>query len=249
MLLWPEPMGTLMAQELAIAASSSPPAPALTAASIPNESAGSAPVSAAISVPQTPPADKNDLPSYSPWPRPMLEGGLSLLHGGYDPAAANVAAGLNVEAAKFLALAEVSADDAHKTTSNSGYDAYFQGRAFLRLTRDWFAGAGAQWNQLTANLYSKQAWRPAMGGGKDFLGEGLSARIQLVYVFAGDDHLNGSQGPEFSLWLPSPALRRHFFYHQAVGIYQSHQTSVPGNAGTNDRFVCLFASLNLMYRF
>ncbi|HEX8815934.1 MAG TPA: hypothetical protein VF753_10575 [Terriglobales bacterium] len=229
-----------------LTASSTSPA---NAAMSSNGVSASTPSPAVVAVPQSSPSVREDLPSYSPWPRPIFEGGLSLLHGGYDPAAANVGAGVNLEMAKFLAVAEISADDAHKTTSDSGYDAYFQARAFVRVKRDWFAGGGGQWNQLTANVYSKQAWRPAIGGGKDFFGEDLSARAQLLYVFAGDDHQNGSQGPEFSLWLPSPALHRHFFYHQTLGIYQSHQTSVPGNSGTNDHFMSLFAGFTLMYRF
>jgi hypothetical protein len=213
-----------------------------------SEAPPSAPALAASVSSASTPSHEN-VPGYSQWPRPFLEGGLSLLQGGYNPAAANAGAGFNLEAKKFLAFACVSADNAHKTTSDTGHDAYFQARVFLRFKGDWSAGAGAQWNELTANTYSKQAWRPALGGGKDFVGDDYSARAQLVYVFSGDDHLNGSHGPEFSLWLPSPALRRHFFYHQTVGIYQSHQTSVPGNSGTNDRFVSLFAGFTLMYRF
>jgi hypothetical protein len=208
-----------------------------------------APASVTIAVAQPSTTEGEDLPGYSRWPRPMIEGGLSLLHGGYDPAAANAAAGLDLEARRWVATTSVSADDAHKTTSDSGYDAYLQARAFVRMNRQWFAGGGGQWNRLSANVYSKQAWRPAFGGGRDFLGGNFSARAQVVYVLAGDDRLNGSHGPEFSLWLPSPALRRHFFYHQTLGVYEFHQTSVPGDTGTNDHFVSLFAGFTIMYRF
>lgn len=186
---------------------------------------------------------------YSLWPRPYVDGGLSLMQGGYSPAAGNLAAGLNIEAPEFIALAAASVDNGHKLDSGTGYDTYLEARAFLRLGRGWYGGGGAQWNKLTTDVYSKQAWRPAFGGGKDVFRDDFSLRAQVLYVLPGTDRLNASQGPEISVWWPSPATNRHLFYYQTVAIYGSHQTSVPGDPGTNVRYLNTFASFTIMYRF
>jgi hypothetical protein len=39
-----------------------------------------------------------------------------------------------------------------------------------------------------------------------------------VYKLPGSDHLNAAQGPEFSLWMPSPLTSHHFFMGETVGI-------------------------------
>jgi len=186
---------------------------------------------------------------YSLWPRPFVDGGLSLMQGGYFPAAGNVGAGLNIEAPRFVALAGASADDAHKLDSGTGHDAYLEARGFLRFGRGWYGGGGAQWNKLTTDAYSKQAWRPAFGGGKDLFLDAFSLRAQALFVLPGTDRLNASHGPEISLWWPSPATNRHWFYYQTVAIYGAHQTSVPGDPGTNIHYLNAFASFAVMYRF
>lgn len=186
---------------------------------------------------------------YSLWPRPYVDGGLSLMQGGYFPAAGNMGAGVNIEALRFIAVAGASADDAHKLDSGTGHDAYIEARGFLRLGQGWYAGGGAQWNKLTTDAYSKQAWRLAFGAGKDLFRDTFSLRAQALYVLPGTDRLNASQGPEISLWWPSPATNHHLFYYQTIAIYGAHQTSVPGDPGTNVRYVNAFASFAVMYRF
>jgi hypothetical protein len=182
--------------------------------------------------------------------RPYAFGGLSVSAGaGYSPIAGTGGVGLSMNKIHAMTLAEFSADDAHKADSNTGHDMYFQARAFYRTERGWYLGGGTQWNNLTTIRYSKISWKPTFGAGKDVMHEDFSFRAQIVYVLPGSDHLNAVQGPECGLWLPSPETKRHVFYHQTVGIYEFHQTSVPGNDGTNVRGISKFSSSTLLYRF
>jgi hypothetical protein len=189
------------------------------------------------------------LPRYSARPRPFVYGGLALSRGGYDPAGGIVGTGLGLESAKVLFWAEASADNLRKQDSGTGRGLALKSRIFFTTSRGFFFGGGAQWSKLTTVLYSKQAWRPTFGGGKDFIREDFSMRAQVIYVLPGTDRLNASQGPEISLWLPSPAQGRHWFYRQTLGLYETHQTAVPGDRGTNERFLTSFLNMTLLYRF
>jgi len=183
-------------------------------------------------------------------PHPYIYGGLALSKGAsYSPAAGTVGGGLDLESGHFIALAEGLLQNAHKKDSGTGTETDLQGRAFVRTARNWFLGGGAQWSKLGTNAYSKQAWRPVFGGGKDVFRENFSMRAQILYVLPGSDHLNAVQGPEISLWIPSPASRSHFFYRQTVGIYEFHQTSVPSNPGTDKRDAASFMQVTAMCRF
>jgi len=184
------------------------------------------------------------------WPRPYTYAGLALSSGaGYSPAAGVVGSGLNIDTRHFLFLAEGSLQNARKLDSGTGMEYDLKARSFARAENGWFFGGGAQWSKLSTAAYAKQAWRPTFGGGKDVTRESFSFRAQALYVLPGTDHLNAVQGPEISLWLPSPAAKAHFFYRQTIGIYEFHQTSVPGNSGTNIRNESTFVSLTAMYRF
>jgi hypothetical protein len=184
------------------------------------------------------------------WPLPYLYGGLALSNGAsYSPAAGTIGGGLNLESAHFIALAETSFQNAHKQDSGTGNEVDLKGRAFFRTSPGWYFGGGAQWSKLSTVEYDKQAWRPVFGGGKDLFRENFSLRAQALYVLPGTDRLNALQGPEISLWLPSPAARSHFFYRQTLGIYEFHQTSVPGNLGTSNRYAATFLQFTAMGRF
>ena len=80
-------------------------------------------------------------------------------------------------------------------------------------------------------------------------------RGQVLYAMTGNDHLNGAQGPEFSLWLPSPVAAHHIFWRQTIGIYTFHETVTdPSDKALTDeqtgrRSVSCNVSFNLMYRF
>jgi hypothetical protein len=187
---------------------------------------------------------------YSNWPLPYMYGGIALSGGaGYSPAAGTIGGGLTLDSRRLLLLAETSAQNAHKQDSGTGTEIDLKGRVFLRASEGWYFGGGAQWSKLSTAIYDKQAWRPTFGGGKDLFRENFSLRAQILYLLPGSDHLNAVQGPEISLWMPSPASRRHFFYRQAVGIYEFHQTSVPGNSGVNQRYLASFVQCTAMYRY
>jgi len=183
-------------------------------------------------------------------PLPYVYGGLALSRGaGYAPAAGTLGGGLNIDSSHFIVLAETSVQNAHKQDSGTGTELDIIGRTFLRAAQNWYFGAGAQCSKLSTALYNKQAWRPAFGGGKDLFRENFSMRAQVLYVLPGGDHLNAVQGPEISLWMPSPASRSHLFYRQTLGIYEFHQTSLPRNSGVNPRYLANFLEFTTMYRF
>jgi len=196
------------------------------------------------------PASLTSSSSRSLWPRPYVYGGFAPSDGaGYSAAAGTIGGGLEIDASRWIALTEVSVDDAHKLDSGTGTEAHFMTRLFIRTPGAWYFGGGAQWSDLDTAPYSKEAWRPGFGAGKDFIRETFSTRAQALYLLPGTDHLNGLQGPELSFWFPSPAVHRHWFYRQVLGIYEFHQTSVPGNPGLNDRSVGTFLEFTVMYRF
>ena len=189
-------------------------------------------------------------PAFGQLPRPYTFGGLSLNNGGgYGPAAGTLGAGLNIDTTKVTAIVEVSADNAHKQDSGTGHDLFMKARAFYYGRKGWYFGAGVQQNRLVTVDYSKQAWRPTFGGGKDFVRETFSFRAQALYILPGTDHLNASQGPELTMWLPSPATKAHWLYREVIGIYEFHQTAVPGDPGTENRYVTCFADFTIQYRF
>jgi hypothetical protein len=184
------------------------------------------------------------------WPHPYVYGGLALSNGAsYFPAAGIVGGGLNINSPHFIALAEGSFQNARKQDSGTGNELDLKARAFLRTAPGWYVGGGAQWSKLSTVLYDKQAWRPVFGGGKDLFRDNFSLRGQILYVLPGTDYQNALQGPEISLWIPSPASGSHFFYRQTLGIYEFHQTSAPGNPGIDERYAAAFLQLSAMYRF
>jgi hypothetical protein len=182
-------------------------------------------------------------------PHPYAYGGLSLNGGGYSPAAEIIGVGLEIDAKHSSATAEIWAGNAHKEDSGTGREFGGKVRAFYRTERGWYFGAGAQWSKLVTALYSKQGWRPTFGGGTDIIREDFSARAQIMYILPGTDRLNAIQGPEINIWIPSPATKAHLMYRQSLGIYEFHQTSVPGNTGMQDRSSASFLEFTLLYRF
>jgi hypothetical protein len=189
-------------------------------------------------------------PASAQLPRPYTFGGLSLSKGGgFEPTADTLGAGFSLEKGKVAAMAEVSADNARKRDSGTGHDLFMKARAFYGIRNGWYFGAGVQQSRLITIDYSKQAWRPAFGGGRDFVRETFSFRAQALYILPGTDHLNASQGPEFTMWLPSPASKAHWLYREVIGIYEFHQTAVPGDPGTEYRHLSCSADFTIQYRF
>jgi hypothetical protein len=183
---------------------------------------------AALAQDKMPASAVNSPPSWLP--RPVLYSGPSLLGGGYQPLAGKLGVGLLLNSRVFLGDFEANYMNARKTNDNTvnnrkGHERGLQGRLFYRVRRGIYVGGGAQWAETATTNYTKKAWRPAFGAGGDYFDERLSCRWQLLYITKGSDRSNGLQGPEFELWLPSPASRSHFFYRQKIGAYEYH-TSV-----------------------
>ncbi len=179
--------------------------------------------------------------------------------GGYAPAAWIGGAGVNIELKYLVFDATAAYDTGHKINDNtidnhSGHDRKLAGNAFFRFNR-FYAGGGASWSQLSTTNYTKQAWHPQFGGGHDWFWEDLSLRGQALYLLPGNDHLNGTQGPEFSMWFPSPATDHHFFLRDTVGIFVIHETITnPSDkpltdAQTSSKSASGYVNLGLMYRF
>jgi len=70
--------------------------------------------------------------------------------------------------------AEASYDNARKANDNTidndkGHSRRLNSSIYGRPDDGWFVGGGAGWVQLSTTNYSKQAFRPSIGGGKDFI--------------------------------------------------------------------------------
>lgn len=170
------------------------------------------------------------IPNKVSWiPRPYVFFGPSLVGNGYQTFAANSGAGILLRSKVLVANFEASYMNARKTNDNtinnhSGHERYLKGRVFYPWRQNLYFGGGAQWSQTSTTNYTKSAWRPTLGLGGDHFAEDLSARWQVMYITPGTDRSNALQGPEFQLWLPSPASRSHFIWRMSLGIYEFHTT-------------------------
>jgi hypothetical protein len=202
-------------------------------------------------------------------PRPFFYVGAALMGGGYAPLAAEAGAGLRIDSRHFLASAEGTYDNGHKTNDGTGnnpkgHDRGLVGAAYFRLSSGWFAGAGARWSQLSTTNYTKGSWRPTFGGGKDYFHKRCAAedciadfsmRLGVDYLLPGSDQVNAVQGPLISFYMPSPSAKGHLFFRETVGIYEFHTTvTEPSNSiltqqQIGQRSVTGFSELTLMYRF
>lgn len=158
--------------------------------------------------------------------------------GGYTPVALVGGAGLRIDSRRLLLDTNASYDNGRKTNDNDqpnpkGRDRGLNGSAYYRLSSGWSFGAGARWSELSTTNYHKSAWRPVFGGSKDYFhkrcaGEDcardFSARVGVDYVLPGTDWQNGSQGPLFTLYVPSPSVKARIFFRETMGIYRSHDT-------------------------
>jgi hypothetical protein len=171
-------------------------------------------------------------------PRPYAFAGPKQMGAGYAPMALVGGAGVRIDAHHFLLDANAWYDTGHKTGDNDqpnpkGRDRGLAGAAYYRLPAGWAFGVGARWNELSTTKYHKSAVHPMFGGSKDYfrtscVGEGcgrqFSARIGVDYMMKGTDWRNGSQGPLFTLYVPSPSAKAHIFYRESVGVYRVYDT-------------------------
>lgn len=171
-------------------------------------------------------------------PRPYAFAGPKQMGAGYAPMAVVGGVGVRIDAHHLLLDANTWYDTGHKTGDNDqpnpkGRDRGLAGAAYYRLPAGWAFGAGARWNELSTTNYHKSAVHPTFGGNKDYfrtscVGEGcgrpFSARIGVDYVMKGTDWRNGSQGPLFTLFVPSPSAKAHMFFRESVGVYRVYDT-------------------------
>ena len=205
----------------------------------------------------SPLADRNA--GVARYPHPYVYGGLQLQGGGYAPTALAGGAGLDIELKHLVFDSKASYDTAHKVNDNtvnnhSGHDRGLSGDAFYRFNK-FYVGGGASWTQLSTTNYSKQSWHPAFGMGRDWTRESFSLRGQVLYKLPGSDWQNATQGPEFSVWFPSPSSAHHIFWRETIGIYSFHETvtdpsdKVLTAEQTGTRSVTGGVSLTMLYRF
>lgn len=202
-------------------------------------------------------------------PHPYVFGGPEGMGGGYAPLAWVGAGGFRIDSQHFIVDAYGEYDNGHKVNDNdqpnpNGHDRGLVGSAYYRLPAGWAVGAGARWSELSTTNYNKSAWRPTFGGSKDYFGNHcqeqncageFTMRMGVDYVLPGTDWQNRSQGPLFSLYIPSPAVQAHIFYRETVGIYRFHETvTAPTDAALTSQQLAdhgfdAFAEFTLMFRF
>jgi hypothetical protein len=190
-------------------------------------------------------------------PRPYAVGGISLNGGGYQTLSETVGAGIDLESTHLIGDVEADYENARKTndgTNNNtkGRERYLQGRLFGRFSNGLYVGGGWQWSQTSTTNYTKQAWRPSVGVGKDFLRDTYSLRLQSLYIGKGDDKINGSQGVETTVYFPSPAKKGHLFFRESIGVYRFHSTvtdpSLSAIEGAQHHFTG-YTTMSLIVRF
>lgn len=220
-------------------------------------------------VSHNPPSEEADRPTPGLLPRPFVYAGAGLMGSGYATLAATAGAGLRIDSRRFLFSAEGSYDNGHKTNDNTGpnpkgHDRGLAGAAYYRFLSGWFLGAGARWSQLSSTNYTKTAWRPTFGGGKDYFHNtcsledcvsDFSMRLVVDYVLPGTDHVNAVQGPLLSFYVPSPSAKGHIFFRETLGLYEFHDTVTdPSNLALTRRQIghrsaTSFGEFTLMFRF
>jgi hypothetical protein len=156
--------------------------------------------------------------------------------GGYAPLAFRGEVGIDLESTHAIFRALGAYDNGHKTNDGDqpnpkGHDRYLEAAVYYRATRGWFLGAGWRWSQLSTTNYTKGGNRPEFGGGYDFVRHpcdgcrrDFSMRIGADWVMAGTDWRNGSHGPAFSMTIPAPNEKRHWFFHERIGVYRFYTT-------------------------
>jgi len=218
-------------------------------------------------------ADRRTVQRQSPFwdyiPRPYVYAGPELMGAGYAALAYLGGAGVRVDAEHLLFDAHADYDNGRKSNDGTGYnkkghDRGLSGSLYYRLHSGWAFGGGAGWGQLSTTNYTKSAWRPRIGGSKDFFTNecresgcrnDFTMRLGLDYLLKGGDWQNGSQGVAVSFYLPSPAAKRHLFWRESIGIYRFYDTVTDRNnhyltqLQMSKHHSDSFAEFTIMYRF
>lgn len=215
------------------------------------------------------------------WPRPFLYAGVGVNGGGYSPFSGGVGGGLRIDTHHLIWEGRAEYDNGRKSNDNtlnndSGHSRHLNSSIYYRFQDGWFAGGGAGWEQLSTTNYTKQAFRPSIGGGKDYFHKQCAAedcvdqwsmRLQVDYSLKGAEHVdpkgctvpngqctNDLQGPMFTFYMPSPSLARHLFWRSTVGVYTFHTTVTSTDPALTalqkgQRSATGFLNVTMMYRF
>lgn len=215
------------------------------------------------------------------WPHPFLYAGIGVNGGGYSPFSGSLGGGLRIDTKHLIWEGRAEYDNARKSNdntlnNNSGHSRHLNSSIYYRFHGGWFAGGGAGWEELSTTNYSKQAFRPSIGGGKDYFHKQCAAedcvdqtsmRFQIDYTLKGAEHVdprgcavpngqctNDLQGPTFTFYLPSPSLARHVFWRTTLGIYTFHTTVTSTDPSLTalqkgQRSATAFLNTAMMYRF
>ena len=189
--------------------------------------------------------------------------------GGYTPFAEVGGAGLRIDSKHFLMDANGQYDNGRKVNDNdqpnpSGHERGLVGSAYYRLPGAWSFGAGVRWSELSTANYRKSSWAPTIGGSKDYYRHhcplescsgDFSFRLGVDYMLKGSNWQNGTQGPLFTFYVPSPSAKGHIFWRETVGIYRVYDTVTDRtNALLTSQQMSThswdnFAEFTLMYRY
>ena len=202
-------------------------------------------------------------------PRPYVFAGGESMGGGYAPFAAVGGAGFRIDSKRLLLDANGQYDNGRKVNDNdqpnpNGHDRGLVGSAYFRLPAAWSFGAGVRWSELSTTNYRKSSWAPTIGGSKDYFRHhcqlescrgDFSLRFGVDYMLKGSNWQNGTQGPLFTFYVPSPAAKAHIFWRETVGIYRVYDTVTDRTNATltsqqmSNHNWDNFAEFTLMYRF
>jgi hypothetical protein len=160
-----------------------------------------------------------------------------------DSASYVVGGGIMENSKHFVFSGDVSRDNDGKSndgvnTTRRGHNDRFKGSSYFRFSNGLFIGGGARWAKQYTPAYTKEQWHPTVGAGADLLSPFFSTRIQADYVLPqGAEHTSrsgctvpkgqcgsGVQGPEFSIFFPSPRVKGHFFARITIGVFGAHTT-------------------------
>jgi hypothetical protein len=189
--------------------------------------------------------------------------------GGYASFAAIGGGGFRIDSHRLLLDASGQYDNGRKVNDNDqpnpkGHNRRLLASAYYRLPSGWSFGAGVRWSELSTTNYKKSSWEPALGGSKDYFHQhcqpencrgDFSARVGIDYLLKGSDWQNGTQGPLFSLYIPSPSVKAHIFYRETMGVYRCYDTVTDRTNAfltqeqMGNHHWDTFAEFTLMYRF
>jgi hypothetical protein len=166
---------------------------------------------------------------FDKWPHLLLEPSFDINGSGFGPVSVSISGGFSFEPKFLIAEGLATYDTAHKTNdgtvkNNKGHIRALDTSLFYRLPNYWFFGLEGSWSQLKTTNYMKESWGLAFGGGKDFFLRGYPTRAEMTYAPPNFNRMNGTQGLNFELDLPSPLKQHHFTYYEQVGLMFFHAT-------------------------